>query len=127
MDRYVTISTFMFPTEVVVVQGRLESEGIECRLKDELTVQVHNFYSNALGGVKLQVPERDAERAKAMLKEWGHIKEGDPEDQTFWVEFDEWTRHLPLIGGMELLIARMVALVAVVLVVLTILLVLLLP
>jgi hypothetical protein len=50
-----------------VERGKLESEGIQTFLKDEATVQVYNFYSNAVGGVKLQVFAYDAERAIAIL------------------------------------------------------------
>lgn len=67
MNKLVTIKTFTYPHEAYVVRGKLESEGIETFMKDELTVQVHNFYSNAVGGVKLQVLEEDVERALSVL------------------------------------------------------------
>lgn len=63
----VTIKTFTYPHEAYVVRGKLESEGIETFTKDEMTVQVHNFYSNAVGGVKLQVWEKDVPHAKEIL------------------------------------------------------------
>jgi len=76
-DKFVTVLTFTFPYEVAIVRGRLESEGITCFTQDELTVQVNPFYSNAIGGVKLQVIESDLERAIEILKETGYIKEED--------------------------------------------------
>ncbi|MDR1810608.1 MAG: DUF2007 domain-containing protein [Prevotella sp.] len=69
MDKLVTVRTFTHPSEMYVIRWRLEMEGIECYAKDELTVQVNPFYSNALGGVKLQVRESDLEKAAAVLKE----------------------------------------------------------
>lgn len=69
MQQWITIRTFTYPHEAYIVQGKLESEGIRTFLKDEMTVQVHNFYSNAIGGVKLQVPEEDVEKALALLGE----------------------------------------------------------
>jgi transketolase C-terminal domain/subunit len=39
MDDFITIATFVFPSELVVAKSKLESEGIECRVLDELTVQ----------------------------------------------------------------------------------------
>jgi hypothetical protein len=36
-----------------------ESAGIDTFLRDELTAQVDNFYSNAIGGVKLQIKNKD--------------------------------------------------------------------
>lgn len=67
MDKLVTIKTFTYPHEVYVIRGKLESEGIQTFLKDEMTVQVHNFYSNAIGGVKLQVPSEEVEKALSII------------------------------------------------------------
>ena len=67
MEELITIKTYTYPHEVYVERGKLESEGIQTFLKDEATVQVYNFYSNAVGGVKLQVFADDAERAIAIL------------------------------------------------------------
>src|SRR4051812_2015968 len=47
MSDLVTIKTFSYSTELAVIRARLESEGIECFVKDELTAQVNPFYSNA--------------------------------------------------------------------------------
>ena len=69
MQKLVTIKTFTFPHEAYIVRGKLESEGIYTFLKDEMTVQVHNFYSNAVGGVKLQVPEEEVDRALSIIGE----------------------------------------------------------
>ncbi len=63
MDQFVTIKTFTYPHQSYMVRGKLESEGIQTFLKDENTVNACNFYSNAIGGVKLQVFAKDAERA----------------------------------------------------------------
>lgn len=67
MEQFITIKTFTYPHEAYVIRGKLESEGIQTFLKDEMTVQVHNFYSNAIGGVKLQVLSPDVERALSII------------------------------------------------------------
>lgn len=66
--------TFTLPQDAYMAKAFLESEGIKTFLKDELTVQVYNFYSNAIGGVKLQVKERDFENGLVILKKGGYIK-----------------------------------------------------
>jgi len=72
--------TFMFPTELAVVKSKLESEDIDCRVLDENTVQVHNFLSQAIGGVRLQVAESNLERAREIVEESGLAeKEKQPE------------------------------------------------
>ena len=68
-EKFVTVMTFTFAHEAGIIQGRLEAEGITCFVKDELTAQVLPFYSNAIGGVKLQVLESDVEQAIEILKE----------------------------------------------------------
>jgi len=75
MDSFVTVLTSAYPQNLYIIKGRLESEGIHCFLKDELTVQVNNFYSNAVDGVKLQVYQNEADRAIELLKELGYIKD----------------------------------------------------
>jgi len=83
-DKFVTVLTAMYGSEIAVIRGRLESEGITCFAKDELTVQVNPFYSNAIGGVKLQVRESDLNRAIEILKETGYIvdKELQPSNES---------------------------------------------
>jgi len=76
-EKFITVLTFTFPYESAIIRGRLESEGIVCFVKDELTAQVNPFYSNAIGGVKLQVRESDLDRTIEILKEAGYIKEGE--------------------------------------------------
>ena len=73
-EKFVTVLTATYGSEIAVIRGRLESEGITCFVKDELTVQVNPFYSNAIGGVKLQVPESELNQAIEILKETGYIK-----------------------------------------------------
>ncbi len=75
MDNLITVAVFTLPHEAYMAKAYLQANEIDTFLKDELTVQVHNFYSNALGGVKLQVLPADAEAAIALLKEGGYTTE----------------------------------------------------
>ncbi|HOY27698.1 MAG TPA: DUF2007 domain-containing protein, partial [Flavobacteriales bacterium] len=117
MDTFVTIVDFTWPTDAVVPRGLLEDAGIETHLKDELTVQVYNLYSNAVGGVKLQVRAADVEQARTILREAGFLKDGPPEEAAIWLELDRITREIPLLGRIELLAARLLVLVAIVLII----------
>ena len=118
MENLVIVATFTYPTELAVIRGRLESEGIECFLKDEYTVQAYNFYSNAIGGIKLQVRESDAERAIQILKEAGYIKEQDQSPSPFFSKLDKLTNKMPFIGKLSIEL-RYVILAAFILVVLS--------
>ncbi len=53
-----------------IIMGRLEEEGINCWLKDENTVTIDPILTNAVGGIKLMVPDSQAERAFELLKQF---------------------------------------------------------
>ncbi len=78
MNEWVTVMTFTYPQDSYVIQGALESGGIETFLKDELTIQTDNFLSNAIGGVQLQVPKQQADRAVEILKSNGYFDKQKP-------------------------------------------------
>lgn len=80
MDNLKTIITFTLPQDAYLAQGFLESEGVETVIKDELTAQVYNFLSNAIGGVKLQVKESDYENGLLILKKGGYINTENTEE-----------------------------------------------
>lgn len=82
MNDFVTLAVFQYPHEAHVLQSRLESEGITVFLKDELTVQSHNFLSQAVGGIKLQVPKQDCEKAKEIVEPMGILYVQDGEDSS---------------------------------------------
>lgn len=73
MSNWRVAISLTFPSQAHMVQGYLESEGIDTMLKDELTTQVNNFYSNALGGVKVLVKEEDLENAQLILQKGGYL------------------------------------------------------
>ena len=74
-DNFITVKTFTYPHELAILRSRLESEGIECFVKDELTIETYPFYSNALGGLKLQVKQSDLKKTIQILKETGYLNE----------------------------------------------------
>ena len=63
----VTIATFSLPIEAHIARAKLESEGIPAAIADEHTINMQWLYSNAIGGVKIQVPESFEEKAKGVL------------------------------------------------------------
>lgn len=96
MNNWITVITFTYPSEAHMAQGFLESEGVESILKDEMTAQVNNFYSNAIGGVKIQVIDKDYENALSILKKGGYI-EMEKKAEVEVVSLDESTdiNHCP--------------------------------
>jgi hypothetical protein len=81
-ENYITILTATYPYELVVAQSILEAGGIVFFIKDELTALVNPLYSNAIGGIKLQVRPDDAEQAIALLKAQAENKPEEEELHT---------------------------------------------
>jgi hypothetical protein len=65
----VTIRQFRDLPEAFLAKGSLESAGIECHLGDDNIVRLDWFYSNLVGGVKLQVRPKDVEAANEILSQ----------------------------------------------------------
>lgn len=80
----VTIATFSFPHEAHLAKAQLDASGIPSFIADEHTINMQWLYSNAMGGVRLQVPAAFVAEAQALLDEPAEILddaalEADPE------------------------------------------------
>lgn len=64
----VTVGSYSFPHEAHLARAKLESVGIPAFVADEYTINMQWLYSQALGGVKVQVPEQFAEEAQELLE-----------------------------------------------------------
>lgn len=71
MDKIVVLDTFYNPIEANIVKARLLDSGVQCFLSDENSITINPLYTQALGGVKLHVFERDVALAKSILEEEG--------------------------------------------------------
>lgn len=112
MSNWITIWTFAYPHEAHFAKTKLESEGIAVFIKDELSAQV---YSVAVGGLKLQVPEDDIERANQILMESGYIQKEEKRENKLITRLDHFTSKFPLIGK-SVLEFRLLILTAIILV-----------
>ncbi len=99
LEQLITIITVFHPQQLAIIRAHLEAEGIECFIQDELTIQVNPFYSNAIGGVKLQIRESDKERASEILRDAGYRLDEDhkPQVSPFMTKLDNITSKLPLL------------------------------
>jgi Putative prokaryotic signal transducing protein len=55
--------------EAFVAKSLLEDAGIECFLQDDNVVRMDWFWSDAIGGIKLVVRQKDAEESERLLSE----------------------------------------------------------
>lgn len=92
MSNWQIISTFTYPHEAHMAKNYLESEGVDVVIQDELTAQVNNFYSNAIGGVKLLIRESDFKSAQELLQKGGYIQV-DSKNEIELIVIDEKTDY----------------------------------
>ncbi|MDB4335158.1 DUF2007 domain-containing protein [bacterium] len=118
MENWKTILTFTYPHEAHLTKTKLESEGFEVLITDELTAQVNNFYSNAIGGVKLQIKESDYKKAYDYLIENRLLAETKETENKLLAKLDSITAKLPWIGNsiLELRLLVSVAILSVMLI-----------
>jgi hypothetical protein len=66
-ERLVTIAVYGAPYEAEMAKGDLEACGIPAFVMDQFAIGANPLYSNALGGIKLQVPASYAEEAQKII------------------------------------------------------------
>jgi len=74
-EKLITIGQFSKGVDAHLAKTKLQSEGIECFIQDEHLISLIWLYSNAIGGVKLQVRASDVEKAKKILSESPQIQQ----------------------------------------------------
>lgn len=61
------IAAYSKPEEAHLVASLLQGNGIQVHVRDADTVGNYWLYSNAIGGVKIEVADQDEERAREIL------------------------------------------------------------
>jgi hypothetical protein len=90
-NKLVTVATFSQPVDGYLVRARLEDEGIPCFVADAHTISANWFYSNAIGGVKLQVREGDLAQARDVVDYEQRRRESEVDDIDWTSVNPEWT------------------------------------
>jgi hypothetical protein len=92
--RLVTVATFDGPTRAQMARDALEAAGIPAVLADDMTVTLFWHLSNAVGGIKVQVREEEAERAVEVLeRELGPAPEGAVDEAALAAEAEAAARE----------------------------------
>lgn len=69
MDKIIVFETYYNPIEANIIKGRLMDSGVQCFLSDENVITINPLYTQALGGVKLHLFEKDVETARSILQD----------------------------------------------------------
>jgi hypothetical protein len=83
-DHFIVVAAYPDATQAHVAKGLLESEGIDAVLRDEHLVTANWMLSNALGGVRLMVPQAREVEARRLLQQAarGELALDDLEEDT---------------------------------------------
>ena len=76
---WVTVATFALAPQAQIARLMLESEGVECVLFDENLVATDWLMTNAVGGIKLQVPVTESVLARQLLARKNAPAPADPD------------------------------------------------
>ncbi|QQS65917.1 MAG: DUF2007 domain-containing protein [Chlorobiota bacterium] len=68
-ENFVIVERYTNPISAQLACGRLKAEGLFAILDDLYTIGANPLYSQAIGGIKLKVPEDEYERAKEILNQ----------------------------------------------------------
>lgn len=69
MDGEVVVRKYDTPHEAELNANYLRHHDISARVDNDVVIGMNPFLSPALGGIRLHVPDRDAERARELLAE----------------------------------------------------------
>jgi hypothetical protein len=75
LEQLVTVARFATPFEAELARSHLAAEGIRAYIADEHFIHLYGTLAAAAEGIKLQVREEDAPRARALLAERKPIPE----------------------------------------------------
>lgn len=80
-SKIVLFKTFNDPIQAHLVKGLLETNGIPCIIDNENIVNVNPLYSQAVGGVRLSVFEKDIPQASEVVMAKNEIEIDDNNDK----------------------------------------------
>ena len=67
MTEFITVATFNFAHEIIVLKSILENEGIPYLFQNENLISIDPLASYAYGGINLKVHPNDVEKVKEIL------------------------------------------------------------
>jgi hypothetical protein len=77
----VTVARYDSSIQAHIVKAHLEGNEIVCFVFDEHMIDMNPLYSNAIGGVKIKVREKNVEEAKALIKALNDTPYTDEQDE----------------------------------------------
>ena len=122
--QFTTVLVVTYFHDLAAPMAQLEMEGIESFTKDDLVTSAQPLFSQAVGGIKLQVLTEDAPRALEILTAGGYISQDQKPDLNIapmLEKIDKFTSQILFIGKLKadvrVMILAAIILVAILLIV----------
>lgn len=100
-DKMVEIARFQYPADAGTLMALLQSEGIECYLRNELSSQLMAGYID-VGGARVEILESDVARALEVMEAGGYDILSEDEEAAQIRTVSGWTRHIPFLRNYAL-------------------------
>jgi hypothetical protein len=100
-DRIVEIARFQYPAEAQTLMALLQSEGIDCYLRNEYSAYVMAGCAD-IGGAQVEILESAVPRAMEVMKAGGYELPGEDEDPRQAQAVGGWISRIPWIGKLSL-------------------------
>jgi ribosomal protein L37AE/L43A len=76
-DKIVTLISYHDPMLAEIVRGRLQANGIDCFIADDNTIWANPLLTQAVGGVKIKVFEKDIKKCREILSQTPEVETDD--------------------------------------------------
>ncbi|MDR1557797.1 MAG: DUF2007 domain-containing protein [Tannerellaceae bacterium] len=100
-DKMVEIARFQYPAEAQTLMALLQSEGIDCYLRNEYTSQVMAGYVDT-GGARVEILESNIARALEVMEAGGYEIPGEEEEAGQYQDVAGWARQVPFLRKLPL-------------------------
>lgn len=99
--KWITVISVGLPMEAQIIKAQLELHGIEVEILDEMTSDIAPFYTQAMGGIRIQVQEVHFEAAKELLIHLGHLKKEERKTNPIYAAFIKYSNKIPLLNKLR--------------------------
>lgn len=101
IPKWITLISVGLPMDAQIIKAQLELHGIEVEILDEMTSDIAPFYTQAMGGIRIQVKEVHFEAAKELLSHLGHLKNEERKINPVYAAFIKYSNKLPLLNRLR--------------------------
>jgi hypothetical protein len=100
-DKIVEIARFQYSSEAYTLMALLQSEGIDCYLRNEYSSQLLAGYVD-MGGVRVEIPESQVAHALEVMQAGGYELPDEDEEVARLQAIAGWARQLPFLRKLPL-------------------------